>query len=319
MTRTACIVNLGTPTAPTPTAVRAFLREFLSDPLVVDSDSLSWKLVLHGIILPLRPYRVARQYASIWTEEGSPLAVGTTRLVEALRTELGAGWRVEESYCYGAPSLADAIRRGAQEGETLVVPLFPQRTSSTLGSIELAAARAAARSGAGGNVRFAHLAPDDPGYVAALAGRTRAAFDELDGPLDHLVVSFHGIPVRYDRAESGIYQEHCRRTAEALATALDLEPDRWSLVYQSRFGREPWLEPTTEGLLHDLPGRGARRVAVVCPGFLTDCLETLEELGVRGREVFTAAGGERFALARACEDHPALAASLASLLKKRGA
>lgn len=313
--RDLVLVNLGTPAAPTPTAVRAFLREFLSDPMVVDKPGVVWKLVLNGIILRVRPKPVARMYASIWHPDGSPLAVGTRRItrdVAALRGELG---RTGYAFRYGAPgiegALRDALASGA--GEVRVLPLFPHRTGSVTGTVEKLVGEIAERLPHGRErVSMAALPPDDPDYVEALAARARDAFEARGRP-EKLVVSFHGIPVRYDESEGGRYRADARATTAALLAALDWDPADARQTWQSRFGREPWLAPDTEATIVELAKAGCRSVAVTCPGFLTEGLETLEEIAERGREAWIEAGGpeDGYVYVPAVEGHPALARALA--------
>ena len=312
------LANLGTPTAPTPEAVRAFLAEFLSDPDVVDWPKLVWQPVLRGIILRTRPAKVARLYEEIWTAEGSPLRAQTERLAAALDADLPDGAGARAVFRYGEPSLMDHLERAAREAKrVVVVPLFPQRTASSSGSIVRAVSRAALALDADHRVRCVALEPDDPGYIEALRDRAVTRFEEAGGPPDHLLVSFHGIPARVDRKEGGQYRADCARTTAALLDALDWEPARASQCFQSRFGPERWLEPATADRLVELAKGGVRTVGVIAPGFLTDGLETLEELGGEGRDDFREAGGEDLFLVPGVADHPALRASLARLATRR--
>ena len=308
------LVNLGTPTAPTAPAVREFLAEFLSDPAVVDLPAWLWQPILRGIILRRRPARVAHQYATIWRDDGSPLRVATGRMVAGVRALAGGRFAVVEAYRYGEPSLASVMNRLAREstGPVIVVPLFPQRTDATTATARCKATEAAEEAGVGDRLVNRLIAPDDPGYIEALADRWRTALANEPEP-DHLVVSFHGIPTRYDRREGQTYTKDCALTTRAFLSAIGWPADRATLAYQSKFGPEPWLKPATADLLEGLPKRGVRSVAVVTPGFLTEGLETLEEIAIRGRESFVEAGGERFLYIAATEDHPALLASLARL------
>lgn len=308
------LTNLGTPTEPTPEAVRAFLDEFLSDPLVVDWPRALWLPILRGIVLRKRPAAVARLYESIWTPQGSPLSAQTRRLARAVDADLGDAAAAAPAYRYGVPSLADTIRAAASRAErVVVVPLFPQRTASSSGSVEAEVARVATELGGTGRVRCAAIEPDDPGYVEALRDRVATTFAAAGAAPDHLLVSFHGIPARVDAREHGRYRADCERTTVALLDALDWEPSRATLAYQSKFGPGRWLEPATAERITALARQGVRRLGVVAPGFLTDGLETLEELGVRGREDFLAAGGEDLYLVPAVADHPALRRTLARL------
>lgn len=310
------LVNLGTPTEPTADGVRSFLAEFLSDPLVVDWPRALWLPILRGIVLRKRPERVAELYRSIWSPDGSPLRVQTERLARQLEAQLGAETRVRAVYRYGSPSLEEELHDAAKRAKRVIaIPLFPQRTASSSGSVQVEFGRAARALGLDGRVECRELAPDESDYIAALCDRVRASFAELDSPPEHLLVSFHGIPARVDRAEGEVYSADCAATAAALLDALDWDPARATLAFQSRFGPERWLGPATADLLKDLPRRGVRRLGVVAPGFLTDGLETLEELGVQGRESFLEAGGTELTLVPAVADHPALAAGLLRIVK----
>ena len=324
--RSVILVNLGTPQAPSAAAVRTFLAEFLADPMVVDWPRWLWLPILKAIVLTARPRRVARQYRSIWGAEGSPLEVGTRRIAEGLAKRLGPGYRVAYAYRYGTPSFEQRLEQMLAdlpgEGPTgvAVVPLFPQPTGATTGSIERVARQVAARRSHNrrASLQLVLPPPTDPGFVEALAARCRAAFDRQHDIPEHLLISFHGIPLRFDRGEQHGYSRACELTAHALLRALDWDPSRSTLCYQSRFGPERWLEPTTANLLQSLPRRGVGRVAVVCPGFLADGLETLEEIGIRGRETLLAAGGSELILVPAVEDHPAMLRCLAEAVARGG-
>jgi len=316
--RSLVLANLGTPRAPTADAVREFLVEFLSDPLVVDYPAWFWRPVLTKLVLRSRPARVAEAYRSIWRPAGSPLEDDTLRIVAAAGGRLRGARDVVAAYRYGERSLARVVaeRAAAGDDDIAVVPLFPQRTSSSSGSIVEEARRIARERGLGGRLRVVELPPDAPGYVEALADRVRAACDGAD--VEHLLVSYHGIPVRYDRREGGIYRRDCRATTDALLARLGWPAERASHAYQSRFGPEPWIGPATAERIAELGRAGVRRLAVVTPGFVTDGLETLEEIGIRGRETFEEAGGERLVAVPAVADHPRLADELAGLMGGTG-
>lgn len=308
------LLNLGTPTSPTPEGVREFLREFLSDDAVVDYPAWVWQPVLRGMILRSRPNAVAHQYASIWTPDGSPLRAVTERIMEAVRACISRDVRIHVAYRYGEPSLDTVMQRIAalrsSVGRIVVTPLFPQRTGPTTGTAAVRVRDAARRAGLEPPlVRVLH--PDDRGYIDALAERLRDA--TCDAAPDHLLISFHGIPRRFHWRDRGVYAHDCRRTAQALLARSGWPAGRATLCYQSRFGPEPWLTPATATLLEALPARGVRSVAVIAPGFVTDGLETLEELGIRGRDAFLAAGGQRFVLVDGVNDHPRFVAALAAL------
>ena len=314
--RLVLLVNLGTPAEATASAVHAFLEEFLSDPSVVDYPGWLWQPVLSRLILRSRPAHVAAMYRSIATRQGMPLDVDTRRLAATLQAAAGISARVRFAYRYGSRSLAAEIARARNEGvdDVVVVPLFPQRTSASSETIVEQALRAAAELGFEAAVRVERIAPADPGYVAALVARVREAFQTMASKPQHLVVSFHGIPVRYDWREKGRYQADCAATVSALLAALDWPASNATLSYQSQFGPEPWIGPNTASVLARLPAKGARRVAVVMPGFLTEGLETLEEIGIRGRDTFLGAGGEQFVAVPAVGTHPALVESLCAII-----
>lgn len=309
------LVNLGTPTGPTAAEVSAFLEEFLSDPAVVDYPGWFWRPFLREFILRRRPSRVAAQYASIWQNGGSPLRLGTERIAAAVRQQLSGDAAVATAYRYGEPSLDTVMRQIARDrpGRVVVVSLFPQRTDSTTGTALRRARASATRAGIADRLVERLLAADDPGYVTALAARWRRATASTPCAPQHVVVSFHGIPARFNRRERGTYVSDCQATTRALLQAIGWPADRATLAYQSRFGPEPWLTPATADVLETLPRRGVRRVAVITPGFVTDGLETLEEIGIRGSESFRAAGGEHLLRVSAVEDHPAFVATLASV------
>ncbi|MFI5309998.1 MAG: ferrochelatase [Gemmatimonadales bacterium] len=309
------LVNLGTPEAATPAAVRTFLAEFLGDPAVVDLPRWLWLPILHGIVLRTRPRRVAKQYASIWTAEGSPLRASTERIVTELRSRAAGRFGVSSAYRYGEPSIDTAIRRIASKGSAaiVVVPLFPQRTDATTGTVFRCAREAATLQGLADRLVERPIDPADAGYVVAMAERWREATAGVSPPPEHLVLSFHGVPVRYDAREGHVYVRDCEATARALLGAIAWPEERSTLAFQSKFGAEAWLKPATAEVLDALPRRGLRRVAVVTPGFVTDGLETVEEIGIRGRETFLAAGGTDLIRVEAVGAHEAFLDSLASL------
>ena len=307
------LVNLGTPEAPTPESVRAFLGEFLSDPDVIDFPKWFWQPILRGIILRTRPAKVAEAYESIWTPEGSPLRVSTERIVARLRAESSGRFTVSAAYRYGQPSIDSEKERLHREGVTkvVVVPLFPQRTSSTTGTAFKRAFEVAGRIGRNSVVERV-IPATDPGYIQAQADRFFEAIAGHPEP-DHVVVSYHGIPQRYDRNERRSYSSDCCHTTTALLEAIRWPVNRSTLTFQSKFGPEKWLTPATDAVLESLPKKGVKSVAVITPGFVTDGLETIEEIGDRGRESFMHAGGEHFIRVAAVDDHPAFLESLARL------
>jgi ferrochelatase len=286
------LINLGTPDAPTPGAVRRYLAEFLSDRRVVEIPALVWQPILRSVVLTTRPRKSARAYRSVWME-GSPLAVFTARQAGKLAGAFGAEVLVDHAMRYGAPAIGERIDAlmAAGCGRILLAPLYPQYCGATTASANDAA--------------FAHVAGlrhqpalrtlppyyDDPSYIAALKKSVQTALAALAFEPQALVASFHSMPER-TRALGDPYHRHCLRTAALLGETLESE---LLVAFQSRFGRAKWLEPATESTLAELPGRGVTKVAVFAPGFSADCLETLEELAIRGRDTFLAAGGSDFA------------------------
>ncbi|PJI88187.1 ferrochelatase [Sphingomonas koreensis] len=286
------LVNLGTPDAPTPSAVRRYLAEFLSDPRVVEIPQIVWQPILRGIILRTRPKKSAHAYQQVWTDEGSPLAAITARQAKALQ----AAWpdvTVDWAMRYGNPAIGDKLRAMKHAGceRILIAPLYPQYCAATTATANDAAAAALATMRWQPAVRTLPPYHDDPAYIAALKQSVEAQLAALDFEPEAIVASFHGMPQR--TLELGDpYHCHCMKTARLLGEALG---KKLTIAFQSRFGRAKWLEPATDTVLAGLPGKGVKKVAVVAPGFSADCLETLEELAIRGRESFEAAGGERFA------------------------
>ncbi len=306
------LVNLGTPEAPTPESVRVFLQEFLSDPAVVDLPKWLWKPVLEMIILKRRSHRVAEAFASIWRAEGSPLRVATERMVEAVRAQADGEFTVSSAYRYGQPSLPNEMRRLAAEGggPVIVLPLYPHRTDATTATSFCHAQESAEHAGILDRYRQTLIAPDDEGFITALANRWQDLLDDAEHEPEHMVISYHGIPKRYDRREHRQYTRDCATTSEAFIKATGWPREKVTTAFQSKFGPEPWLTPATAAVINALPKRGITRVGVIAPGFMTDCLETLEEIGMRAREEFIEHGGHALYLARCVEDHPAMIQSL---------
>jgi len=280
------LVNLGTPGAPTAPAVRRYLAEFLSDRRVVQIPWLLWQPLLRGVILPLRGPKAAEKYASIWMPEGSPLAVYTHRLAAAVQARL-PDWRALHAMRYGEPSLAKRLQALRAEGirRVVVLPLYPQYSTTTTESVRDVVVREAA----GLEVRFIEDYAVDPGWVTAVVASVRQ-WRERQGAGEHLLFSYHGLPQRLAR-NGDPYPQQCEASTRAIVQALGLRDDEWTLTYQSRFGKERWLEPATDATLQALAARGVNRVDVVCPGFAVDCLETLEEIAMQNAELFHAAGG----------------------------
>ena len=293
------LINLGTPDAPEERAVRRYLAEFLSDRRVIEIHPALWKPILHGVILRTRPKKSAEAYNQVWTNEGSPLRAIAHRQAEALRHRL-PGISVHVAMRYGHPGIAAALEGMVADGCTriLAAPLYPQYCAATTATANDAVFGALARMRWQPALRTLPPYYDDPHYIDALKVHIEGQLRALDFAPELLLLSFHGMPVR--TLELGDpYHCHCRKTARLLAEALGREVD---VAFQSRFGRAKWLEPATDATLAAYASKGITRIAVAAPGFSADCLETLEELGIRGRETFLAAGGERFALLECLND-----------------
>lgn len=312
------LLNLGTPDAPTPGDVRRYLREFLSDPRVLDINPVGRALLLNLIILPTRPRKSAHAYQQVWdAQRGSPLMYHSKDLAAGVAAALGEGWRVELGMRYGNPSIPDALARlrAASVDRIVVLPLFPQYASSSTGT---GVARVMELAAQDWNVPWIDVVPpfyDEPGFIeafAAVAGPRLEAFAP-----DHVLFSYHGLPERHVRksdptgahclarpdccatlvdANRSCYRAQCFATTRALAARLGLAAERHTVCFQSRLGRTKWIEPYTDVVLDELAARGVKRLAVLCPAFVADCLETLEEIGMRAREQFRARGGEDLAL-----------------------
>ena len=294
------LINLGTPAAPTTPAVRAYLKEFLSDPRVVEIPRAIWWLILNAIILNVRPRKSAEKYATVWTAEGSPLKVHTERQAKLLRGRLGeAGHQVIVDYAmrYGSPSIPTTLSRVKAAGATriLLLPLYPQYSSSTTATAFDAAFAWAATTRNQPELRTVRSFCDDPGYIDALAASVRRHWQRHPRPAAgyRLLMSFHGVPRR--TLELGDpYHCECHKTARLLAEALELASDDYQICFQSRFGRAQWLQPYTAETLAALARQGGTHVDLICPGFPADCLETLEEIAIEGRANFIAGGGLTF-------------------------
>lgn len=291
------LCNLGTPDEPTAPAVRRYLAEFLSDPRVVEIPRLLWWPILHGIILRVRPKKSAAKYASIWTPEGSPLKLWTekqARLLAGYLGERGHRVAVRSAMRYGNPSVASVLDelKTAGAARVLVLPLYPQYSGPTTASIVDAVAAWAQSTRALPELRFVNRYHDDPGYIGALAKRVQDHWQRHGRP-DKLVMSFHGVPQR-TLLLGDPYHCECLKTGRLLAERLQLKPEAWTVTFQSRFGKARWLEPYTEPTLRALAAQGVARVDLICPGFVGDCLETLEEIGIEARDAFLAAGGKAF-------------------------
>jgi len=315
--RTAVLlVNLGTPDAPTPAALRRYLAEFLWDPRVVEIPRPLWWLILNGVILRTRPAKSAAKYASIWTEQGSPLLHWSARQAELLQAELaqrGHAVLVRHAMRYGAPSLGSVLDGLQADGATrvLVLPLYPQYAAATTASTFDAVAAWAQRSRRMPELRFVNRYHDDAGYIRALAASVRAHW-ALHGRGQKLVMSFHGVPAR-SLTLGDPYHCECHKTARLLAEALGIGPDAYIVTFQSRLGRAKWLEPYTEPTVKLLAEQGTKRIDAICPGFAADNLETLEEIAMEAKEAFIHAGGERFDFIDCLNDRPDWIGALADL------
>ncbi|HPF59810.1 MAG TPA: ferrochelatase [Candidatus Competibacteraceae bacterium] len=321
--RPACtgilLANLGTPDAPTPQALRRYLAEFLWDSRVVEIPRLLWWLILHGIILRIRPAQSARKYATIWTADGSPLLAISRRQAAALAKVLAARCpgpvRIALGMRYGNPSIASALAelRAAGAERLLVLPLYPQYSAATTASAFDAVAAELRTWRWLPELRFIAQYSDDPGYLDALATHIQAG--RAGQPGDRLLFSFHGLPKRNLLAGDPYYCQ-CHKTARLVAGRLELAPEQWGVAFQSRFGRAEWLQPYTRALLTDWAKTGVKSVDVVCPGFAADCLETLEEIALENRQTFLDAGGEHYRYLPALNDAADHIAALAALIER---
>jgi ferrochelatase len=313
----ALLVNLGTPDAPTPAAVRRYLAEFLSDPRVIDYPRWLWLPILYGAILRIRPRRSAHAYSMVWTPQGSPLLVQSRALTEKVGQACAdLGIRVELAMRYGNPSIPSVLEKLVADGvrRLVVLPLYPQYSATSTGSAFDGVHAALARMRhvpALRTIADYHVAP---AYIEALAQRVRK-FWESNGRADRLLLSFHGIPERYVRLGDP-YAEQCRETATLLRSRLGMAERDMLLTFQSRVGREQWLTPYTDLTFGELPKQGVKRIQVLCPGFAVDCLETLEEIAIRGKAQFMAGGGERFEYIPALNDDADHVALMRSLIQQ---
>jgi len=309
------ITNLGTPDEPSTPALRKYLAQFLADPRVIEVPRLLWWLILHGIILRLRPAKSARLYRSIWTSEGSPLlSIGRAQQA-AIQTQLGDGYRVELGMRYGNPSIASALRKLQQQGlrKIIVLPLYPQYAAPTTGSSFDAVANELKHWRWVPELHFINSYCDHPLYISALANSIREHM-ERNGVPDKLIFSYHGMPKRYLSAGDPYYC-FCQKTTRLVQEQLALDKSTCITSFQSRFGKEEWLKPYTDETLQSLPGQGVTRIAIISPAFSADCLETLEELAVENRTTFMAAGGQSYHYIPALNDRADHIDALVNIIK----
>lgn len=287
------LVNLGTPDAPEPKAVKRYLRQFLSDRRVVEIPPILWQPILRGIILNVRPKKSANAYRQVWTADGSPLAAFTRAQAEALQLHLGDDLLVDWAMRYGNPSIESRLLAMREAGcdRILVAPLYPQYCAATTASVQDEVFRVLARMRWQPALRTLPDYHDDPAYIDALASLISRQLAALDFEPDVLLASFHGMPLRTLQLGDP-YHCHCQKTARLLGEMLDRKV---VVTFQSRFGRAKWLEPATDATLRRLAEQGVRKVAIATPGFAADCLETLEEIALRGKETFLGYGGQKFA------------------------
>ncbi len=317
------LLNLGTPDAPNARAVRRYLAEFLRDPRVVELPRWFWLPLLYGIILPFRAPRSARLYQAIWGEAGSPLLVigqrQRTALEKRLQQRFLGSVQVELAMRYGNPSVQAGLEalRSAHISRLLVLPLYPQYAAATTGSAFDAVAKVLSRWRRVPEVRFIAQYQDFPPYIHALAERIRQHW-AAHGKAHRLLFSFHGIPLAASQ-QGDPYFHHCQQTAQLLAEVLELSPSDWAISFQSRMGKQAWLQPYTDRLLRDWGAAGVTSVQVCCPGFAADCLETLEEIARENRRYFLQAGGQRYEYIPALNDSPAHVEALAALVQHHAA
>ncbi|MGN6106220.1 MAG: ferrochelatase [Kofleriaceae bacterium] len=330
------LINLGTPDEPTAPAVRRYLREFLGDPRVLDMNALGRAMLLNLVILPTRPAKSAHAYRAIWDpERGSPLMYHSQDLAAAVAARLGASWRVELAMRYGRPSIPDGLAALERAGvdRIVVLPLFPQYASSSTGT---AVARVMELAGERWNVPALDVVPafyDDPGFLDAFAAVAAPVL--ADAHPDHVLFSYHGLPVRQiektdttgahcfksetcceSLANPHCYRAQCFATTRGLASRLELPPDRYTVCFQSRLGRTPWIQPFTDVELDRLARAGTKRLAVLCPAFVADCLETVEEIGIRARAQWQAAGGEELVLVPSLNATPRWVEAVAAIAER---
>ncbi|EGY53578.1 ferrochelatase [Neisseria shayeganii] len=306
------LINLGTPEAPTAEAVRPYLREFLSDQRVVELPKLLWQPILRGFVLPFRPRKSAHAYRQIWQQEGSPLAVFTARQAQALQQAL-PDVSVRFAMTYGRPSVADTLAELKAQGigRLLVLPLYPQYAASSSGAAIDKVLKVLLKQRNQLSLRTVSRYYDHPAYIRAMQTHIEAYWRQ-HGRGKKLMLSFHGIP-ESAHIQGDPYPDECRHTARLLAEALQLNEEDYLVAFQSQFGRNRWIGPSTQQLLDELPKQQTDELDIFCPGFLSDCLETLEEIAIAGREQFHAAGGKTYRFIPCLNDSPACTEMLAAL------
>ncbi len=313
------LTNLGTPDAPTPGALRRYLKQFLSDPRVVEVPRLLWWLVLHGVILRFRPRRSAKAYATVFTDQGSPLLFNTQAQANAIRDQLQQDGRtdlvVEFAMRYGNPGFDTVLESMFKQGvrKLLVLPLYPQYSGSTSASTFDALAHNFMRRRWLPDLRFISHYPDYAPFISAAAAKIRQHWQQ-HGQADMLILSYHGIPKRY-LTNGDPYHCECYKTSRLIAEQLGLSKAQYMTTFQSRFGREEWLKPYTDETLKNLPAKGIKKVQIFCPGFSADCLETIEEIGEENKDYFLKAGGERYDYISALNAEPQHISALCQLIK----
>lgn len=312
------LVNLGTPDEPTAPALRRYLAEFLNDPRVVEAPRLLWNFILHGIILRVRPKKSAALYKTVWTEQGSPLLDISLKQRDKLRNILkerfGDDVIAELGMRYGNPSVSSALLALKQQGvnRLVVLPMFPQYSGATSGSVFDAVADELKKWRWVPELHFISTWHCQESYIQSLTNSVKAQFEKTGKP-DKLIFSFHGTPKSYlDKGDPYFY--YCQMTAQAVANNLELKETVYKVCFQSRFGREEWLKPYTDETLEELPKQGVRNIAILCPGFVADCLETIEEIGEENREIFMAAGGESYHYIPCVNDDDVFIAAMAQLV-----
>jgi ferrochelatase len=314
------LCNLGTPDAPRPAELRRYLKEFLSDPRVVEIPRLLWWMILNLIILRIRPRRSAKLYQSVWTEAGSPLMLYSQGQVKAVKERLAEKYGdipVVLGMRYGNPSMASAIKELTDQNvrDIIVLPLYPQYAGATTGSTFDAIAKTFAQLRWVPELQFINGYHKSEGYLEAICSSIRRHIEQHGQP-DRLVFSYHGTPERYLK-NGDPYHCFCHQTTRLVKEKMGLDETQVMTTFQSRFGREPWLQPYTDKTLEQLPENGIKHVAVICPGFSSDCLETIEEINMEGRESFIESGGEQFHYIPCLNDEPAHIDALVSILEKR--